>query len=399
MDATGQHARSDFVTDYSALSVQILERLLNGDPNALDDATSQEGNLLRAIQMAQDESAWSAALPLAQVLCELYERTGRVEEWIELRGQLMASVGELVAGGGDPLLCSLKAFLFTEEAEEAIARGEGEQAETAYQKALDALLSIQDPRAEAKSAVIYYTLGWMAHGQQQIDRAEQLYRQALNVFQRDGFEIESAMTTFQLGLIAQDRDQPNYAETLYRQALPVFQQAGMQEDTARVYYQLGLIGLQRRQLDRPDEWFLKAAVIYEELGLVLEAADAFHYLGAIAQEQLRFQEAERWYHKALDAYERQGTSPALVNTLAAMGFLHWQQDHLEETVSWLGGALAIAADTAQPIASQLLEALAAILDVMGEDEFGKAWRRAFQDQEPPMNILRATLERETGECA
>jgi hypothetical protein len=45
------------------------------------------------------------------------------------------------------------------------------------------------------------------------------------------------------------------------------------------------------------------------------------------------------------------------------------------------------------VSIQILAYLAQVMKAMGEEQFTAAWRRAFEGQEPPLDVLRGILER------
>jgi tetratricopeptide (TPR) repeat protein len=123
-----------------------------------------------------------------------------------------------------------------------------------------------------------------------------------------------------------------------------------------------------------------------------DAADEYHQLGIIAQERQQFDQAEAWYRKALEIRERLGHPPYQVHTLAQLGVLYRRKNLPEQAVAWFGRALMIAVAYNMRVAGQILADLARLMRQMGEGLFTAAWREAFADQEPPLDVLRQLLQ-------
>jgi tetratricopeptide (TPR) repeat protein len=244
---------------------------------------------------------------------------------------------------------------------------------------------------ERDAATVYHQLGRMAQERNRFDDAEGWCRKALEIRERLGLEREAATDYHQLGIIAQLRNQSQEAEGWYRRALEIFERLGLERYAVGDYHQLGMIAQERNRLDEAGAWYRKALEICERLGLEREAAIVYHQLGTIAQERNRLDEAEGWYRKAVEIYRKLGHPPLMVKTLAQMGRLRWQQGKKSEAVPWLGRALAIAGEYQMMVAGQILADLARLLQSMGEDEFGLAWKDAFEAQDPPLELLREVL--------
>jgi len=244
---------------------------------------------------------------------------------------------------------------------------------------------------ERDAADEYHQLGRVAQERTQLDDAERWYRQGLEIYERLGVEHYAATVYHQLGNVAYLRQQFDDAERWYRQALEIRERLGLERYAADDYHQLGMVAQKRGQLDHAERWVQKALEIRERLGLERDAAAAYHQLGTVAREREEFDVAERWYRQALEIHERRGNPPDRVNTLAQLGVLRRRQGRPAEAFSWYGRALAIATEYEMRVAGQIMEDLARTMQAMGEDPFAAAWRKAFDGQEPPLELLRQIL--------
>ncbi|MFC1713674.1 tetratricopeptide repeat protein [Candidatus Poribacteria bacterium] len=309
-------------------------------------------------------------------------------------------------------------------------RLELDKAEAHYRKALEIC---EDLGLERDAAHECLELSGIAEGQGQLDQADELCRKALAIYERLGLEHESVTACYQLGLITETREQYTQAGVWYRKALETYERLGWEAETASGYHQLGSIARKQSQFDQAEQWFQKAVGIFERLGMEresskgyrqlsiisqrrkdfvqakewsrkalkylelqeLETSAASHYkhLGEIAQGQERFDQAEEWYKKELEIRERPGFPFLTIDTLIRLGFVSRQRNRLRKAISWYGRAWSILAkDNLLDSANQVLERLASIMKTTGENEFTIAWRKAFNDEEPPLEFIQKIME-------
>jgi tetratricopeptide (TPR) repeat protein len=379
---------AEFTKFYSGLSAQMIERARGGDQSALLIAHFEEPNLLRALRHAERKEEWAATHQISRLLGELYKASARVEEWNALCDRLLQAVGGEISAEAGKDRAQLWLFLIGDEASQAVNRGELRAAEAAYQRILDYLGSHPELSDAMSVADLYYQLGLIAQRQQEFNYAEHWYKKALETYERLGTERKAARAYLQLGRLGQERQQFDQPEQWFLKALRILERLGSEQETAPIYFQLGIIAEHKHQFSLAEQRYRRALQTYERLDMQRHAAEVYSALGLLAQRQEHFDQAEQWTLKALETLERQGDPPLLVRPLAALGLLYWQQDQLSEAISWFGGALSIAAEYNLGLTRGILEGLAEIMDTMGEEEFAAAWRQAFQDQEPPLALLR-----------
>ena len=265
-------------------------------------------------------------------------------------------------------------------------------AEQWYRKALEIYERLS---MERDAAYEYHQLGIIAQERQQFDVAEQWYRKALEIRERLDMERDAADDYHQLGMIAQERLHLDEAEQWYRKALEIFERLNLEIDAAYDYHQLGMIAQERQQFDVAEQWYRKALEIFERLGLERYAADEYHQLGMIAEERRQFDVAEQWYRKALEIYDKIGHPPLKVNTLAQFGVLRFRQRRYH-SVAWFAKAYEIASAYNMPVAERIKSDLRRLLEVMGREDFVRAWREAT-GQEPRIDEIKVKGGKTEGE--
>ncbi|RLG30814.1 hypothetical protein DRN97_10085 [Methanosarcinales archaeon] len=271
-------------------------------------------------------------------------------------------------------------------------KGQLNKALEVCKKALQIFDRIEDQRGVATA---YHQLGIIAQEKPHLDEAERWYRKALEIFERLGIERGIAAIYHQLGMIAQERLHLDEAEQWYRKALEIFERLNLEIDAAYDYHQLGMIAQERQQFDVAEQWYRKALEIFERLGLERYAADEYHQLGMIAEERRQFDVAEQWYRKALEIYDKIGHPPLKVNTLAQFGVLRFRQRRYH-SVAWFAKAYEIASAYNMPVAERIKSDLRRLLEVMGREDFVRAWREAT-GQEPRIDEIKVKGGKTEGE--
>ena len=111
-------------------------------------------------------------------------------------------------------------------------------------------------------------------------------------------------------MIAQEQRDFAGAEQWYRKALAIKEKQGDEHGAAITYHQLGMIAQEQRDLAGAEQWYRKALAIKEKQGDEHGAASTYHQLGTIVQERRNFAGAEQWYRKRWRSRRSRGTSTA-----------------------------------------------------------------------------------------
>ncbi|HSB10470.1 MAG TPA: tetratricopeptide repeat protein [Blastocatellia bacterium] len=127
--------------------------------------------------------------------------TNRAEEWRALRAGLLNCVGPEMSAGADRDRADLWMYLIGEEANHALARGDLDDAELAYEHVLDYLVSLNEPAVEPNIAGVNHQLGRIAEERQQFDLAEQWCKKALEIYERLGHPPLMVNSLAQLGVL------------------------------------------------------------------------------------------------------------------------------------------------------------------------------------------------------
>lgn len=140
-------------------------------------------------------------------------------------------------------------------------QGQVEEAEQLYSRLLDCT---SDPLVQANA---HGSLGLICQTREQLDRAEQMHRKALELDERLGRLEGVAHQLGQLGAVCEMRGETAQAETMYRRALEVHERLGRLEEMANQYINLGLLASQRDEVGPARDLWTQARDLFTRAGM------------------------------------------------------------------------------------------------------------------------------------
>jgi tetratricopeptide (TPR) repeat protein len=231
----------------------------------------------------------------------------------------------------------------------AAARGDYNEAERHYQRALDINKRLGN---EIGIAATHHQLGVVALHRRDYDDAERQYQRALDINERLDNQADIAITYHNLGMIAEERGNYEEAQRLQRRALDLGERLGSQKVVAAVYHQLGILAYHQGNYDEAGRQFQRALEINERLGDRAMMAAIYHQLGVLAQSQDDYYKAEQQYRRALGISERLGYQAFVADISQNLGVLasrRGDRDEAErqyrralEINEWLGNQVGVA---------------------------------------------------------
>ena len=256
-------------------------------------------------------------------------------------------------------------------------RGDYDEAERLYGRALDIRERLGDQAGMADS---YGQLGRLANDRGDYDEAERQYRRALDIFKRLGDQAKIATVYHQLGFLADDRGDYDEAERQYRRALDIFERLGDQASAATGYHNLGILAHRRGDHDEAERQYRRALDIRERLGDQAGMADSYHNLGILAQRRGDYDEAERQYRRSLDIAERLGDQAGAATSYHQLGLLEKERGGpATSAVMWHVRAVGIRLRLGTPRAVNDLRSLAAYRRELGAKPFASILAQAAND--------------------
>ncbi|MDZ8139136.1 MAG: tetratricopeptide repeat protein [Nostoc sp. DedQUE04] len=246
-----------------------------------------------------------------------------------------------------------------------------------YHKALN----IKEDAGDLYSAASdYHQLGLLAQKQRQFDVAVDYYHKALKIYEDAGDLYSAAREYHQLGRVAQDHRQFSVAVEYYHKALKIFEDAENLYHAATVYHSLGNVAHFQQQFDVAVEYYHKALKIFEDAGNLYHAAIDNHQLGMVYKEQRRFDVAINYYQKAWEVYQQFRDWYWASQILSQWGTVLEAQENYAEALPIYIRALAIDLEHNQDWIGLDINALARILQQLGESQFQVIWREATGEE-------------------
>ncbi len=204
--------------------------------------------------------------------------------------------------------------------------GEMDEAERMHRQALE--IDEELGRLEGM-AVDYGNLGLIYRTRGDLDRAEEMHRKALEIDEKLGLLEGMAADYGNLGLIYSTRGDLDLAEEMFCKGLEIDEELGRLDGMAGHYGNLGVVHKARGDLDRAEEMFGKGLEIDEKLGRLDGMATHYGNLGVVYDTRGDHDRAEKMHRKALEVDERLGRLEGMANHYGNLGVIHKTRGDLD----------------------------------------------------------------------
>ena len=109
----------------------------------------------------------------------------------------------------------------------------------------------------------------IAYRRGDLDAADKLYRQSVDINEAMGDERGAAQTYHNWSAVANARKDFESAEILLQKSIHIKERHGDEIGVAHSYQELGVVAETRQELDIAQQWFLKSLRIYEKRNEVM----------------------------------------------------------------------------------------------------------------------------------
>jgi tetratricopeptide (TPR) repeat protein/energy-coupling factor transporter ATP-binding protein EcfA2 len=184
-------------------------------------------------------------------------------------------------------------------------------------------------RGSEEEAVVTGNLGLIYRTRGELDKAEQMFRKALEVAEKLGMQEIMANQYGNLGVIYQMRGDLDKAEQMHRKSLEIAGKLGLQEGMASQYGNLGLIYRDRGDLDKAEQMHRKSLEIEERLGRLEGMASDYGNLGLIYRTRGELDKAEQMHRKSLEIAEKLGLQEIMASQYGNLGLIHRARGDLD----------------------------------------------------------------------
>jgi tetratricopeptide (TPR) repeat protein len=220
----------------------------------------------------------------------------------------------------------------------AYQQNDYEKSELLYNNALEFFKEQQIPTKVARS---YHGLGKVAQSRGQYDEANNYYEQALETFKTSEDQKGIAIITNSLGILSQNLGRYEEAEEYHNDALQLFRDYGDRINSIWAQASIGRLKQQQGKLLEAKDIFEQVLNDFEDLGMKLGIANSKSDLGILAQMQGDYDVAEDYYLESLTLYEELGQPSGIAVALNNLGMLAELQNDYEKAEDYLQRALKI----------------------------------------------------------
>ena len=199
-----------------------------------------------------------------------------------------------------------------------------EKAENLYRESLDMKRSLRDEEGIAASL---HQLGIIHQLRGEYEEAEKMYRESRDIAQNVGDEEGIAASLHHLGIIHQVRGEYEEAEKMYRESLNIKKSLGDEEGIAASLHHLGIIHQVRGEYEEAEKMYRESLDIAKRLGDEEGIAASLHHLGIIHEGWGAYEKAEKLYRESLDIAKRFEDREGIAASLHQLGIIHqlWEE--------------------------------------------------------------------------
>lgn len=357
-----------------------------------------EGNLRKALDLAERERDWTAAHAILRLLLDLWPMQGRAKD---ARHLLMAWSTQVTGlrtgawqGAGDDAL-RLWSFLLSKRANFYLRAGELGLASALYRQIIEVLESEADPAGDML-AVTYHELGMVEQGRGDMNAAEDWYRKSLEVAETLGNRRGMAASYHHLGMVELVRGKLDEAEVWCRKSLDIYRSLGDQPNLAYGYHHLGIIEMERGDLDTAEVWYRRSLKIKESLGDRFGVASSNFQLGMVEQERGNLDAAENAYRVSLKMMEAIGDRPNTARVFGQLGLLYAERGQPGAALRYMIQAFAMFVQVDPPAAQIAASTLHGLFRELGRESFERAWREMSAPRDLLDGLLQVFAQAEAG---
>ncbi|MEM8865333.1 MAG: tetratricopeptide repeat protein [Planctomycetota bacterium] len=217
----------------------------------------------------------------------------------------------------------------------AYRQGDYDAAEQWYRKALDVEEKNRDEHAIAYTC---HLLSRVANGRGDFKRAEKWLHKAIQISEKLGDDADASANYHQLGTIAYQREDFDAAEQWYRKSLEIDEQTGDEVGAAKTYNNLSAVANRRHDYDSAEQWLEKSIRIKREHNDQCGLAASYHQLGIVASQRSNYDAAREWYLKSLEIKEQSNLNDNASATYFALSVDAIHQDDTNTAEYWLDKA-------------------------------------------------------------
>ena len=189
------------------------------------------------------------------------------------------------------------------------------------------------------ASVVAGNLGLLYRETQDLDRAEGMVRQALQLESRLRHDDGIARANLNLGTILFEKAHFEEAATHFKESLRLYQDLGLAEHASNAVYNLGNAHRALKKATEAEACYRKAVDLFMAANNASGVAKAAGNLGAVYLDSGRFDDAEEEFSVALDAARDAGEGRSIAMQMRNLAVLYHMRGKPEEACRRLRQAL------------------------------------------------------------
>lgn len=240
-----------------------------------------------------------------------------------------------------------------------------------FAQAVDNYAVVGDDVALAES---YSQKGQAHFARGELDRAAECFRKGLHLYESLGDNAKIAAGKRHIAMVLERIGSYAKAEELYKASLALEQSMENKLGEARVLHHLGRLYDQQSAFDKAMEFYRQSIAIKESINDLPGLATSYHEVGNMLLAQGEAKDALESYDKALEVETRLRDLPGQVKTLAQKGLAELKAARYEEGLRSLALAHYLARKTRSPLASEIVQKIRDIEELMSVDTYNRILR-------------------------
>jgi tetratricopeptide (TPR) repeat protein len=280
---------------------------------------------LPLLQQALNRCPQEASILRVQLLnrvAQLYRYQRQWEQAVKLHCQAKSIAAKL----NDPLLLAESLFQLSED---YLQQYQYDLAET-YGLQAAALLPAEAGHEKWRASILN-TLGLIAWGNDQLQLAEERFRQAIPLWKESQQPVELARTLKNLGIVFQQQEAFDIALSLFNQAQAQLEGTKGELEKVRVKNSIGTLYFKQGHFQKAERMFAAAyTALLQKAGDLRTQASILHNLGNSLLKLAQADEAEVYLNHSATFWRQLKDDLELANTLGALGEAKAMQHYLPE---------------------------------------------------------------------
>jgi tetratricopeptide (TPR) repeat protein len=234
-------------------------------------------------------------------------------------------------------------------------------------------------------AQLYADLGLLLQGLGKFTEAEQMLLKSFTIADKHEEISIASVAAGNLALLYRETQDLDRAEEMVRQALQLEQRLKHKDGIARANLNLGTILFEKARFEEAVTHFKVSLQLYEELGFVEHASNAVYNLGNAQRALKRAGEAEACYRRAVDLFMSANDAAGVAKAAGNLGAVYLDSSRFDEAEEQFNVALDAAREAGEgrAIAMQMRN-LAVLWHMRGKPE--EACKRLRQSLELCLEI-------------